>query len=181
MFVSMLAAIALQSVPVTEFPWFVRDDWTCKHQPQVAWCNNEVGGSVEPTKLMVNKAERKARRTFSLSQMTLGDGPDNPWMSYAEQVDKPWADDCTGMASTVIDMLSRQGVSKAKLYRALVSTRFRGGPDHMVGLVEVDGKLWVVGDTLKNDPWEYDDAKYVYTFKYISRVSDGTKWGVPVK
>lgn len=176
MFIALAAALVLQPVPSSEFAWSVRDKWTCDNQPQVAWCNKEVMPPVPVTKLMVNKAERKARRTFSLSQMTLGDGPDNPWKSYADVVDRPWADDCTGMTSTVIDMLAKQGVPKDKLFRALVSTRFRGGPDHMVGLVDIDGKLWVVGDTLKNDPYLYDDARFVYSFKYVSRVSDGTNW-----
>lgn len=167
------AQMAFDEKPVT-----IRNDrWTCENQPTVAWCSDQPQASTqEPTKLMVVKAERQVRKTW----VNKKDMPDDNWRSYAQEVrdGKEWVDDCTGLAPTVLDMLAAQGVPKDKMYRALVATKVGGEADHMVGLVEIDGKLWVVGDALavKDEPYEFADSKSRYRYVYVSRVSGGTKW-----
>lgn len=177
---SLIACRAEAQMAFEERPVSIRNDrWTCEHQPSVAWCAASAGveaAGVAPTRLQVVKAERAVRKTW----VNKKDMPDDNWRSYVEQVEKgeEWVDDCTGLAPTVLDLLARQGVARDKMYRALVATRAGGEADHMIGLIEIDGRLWVVGDALavKDEPYEFADSKSRYRYVYVSRVSGGTKW-----
>lgn len=78
--------------------------------------------------------------------------PDNHdnWKSYADEVldNKAWADDCDSLASTVLDLLARDGAKLENLFRVLVSSAKNGKIDHMVAYaMDSKGDLYVVGDT----------------------------------
>lgn len=89
----------------------------------------------------------KARAGFNYQP----DPPDDDtWRSHAPEVldGMAWADDCDGLTSTVLDLLSRFGVPLSGLYRLICSTKDGKTPDHMIGCVWDDvGACWVVGDT----------------------------------
>jgi len=171
----MLTAILMAQVIATGTPWKQpQDAWTCSNQPQVAWCGGRNAPSITPSIAILKKAERRARLTFTIGDMHDGT-VDNPWMSFADRVDQPWTNDCTGLASTVLDMLAAEGFPKDKLFRALVRTKFRGKPDHMIGIAEVNGRYYVVGDSLRSGVYEYGESRTWYSYYSISPVS-GTDW-----
>lgn len=171
MFLAFAASVILTTTPVQQ----PQDQWTCTNQPAVAWCSQGQAAERDLAMFEVKRIEGRARRTFTVGDMN-DEKVDNPWKSYADQVDKNWMDDCTGLSSTVIDLLARAGHPRSKLFRALVSTKWRGRADHMVGLVEINGRLFVVGDSLRNDPYPYEEARTYYGFKSISPVDQGTNW-----
>lgn len=85
------------------------------------------------------------------SQFTyLTDGVMDTWRSHLQDVEahRGWKGDCDDLTSTVLDMLSRQGVDLSNLYRLLVSSTGNNVIDHMVGCVVDDqNNWWIVGDT----------------------------------
>lgn len=174
---TLTAGVQVAKAQTTTNEWVQpQDEETCAHQPQVAWCDQP--SNTLPPKLAlpqhnlqaVRRIEAQIRRQFTLTNM--GDERDL-WRSYVDPTSGPMNDDCTGLASTVVDALARQGYQTS---RALVITRFRGRPDHMVGLVTINGTQYVVGDTLREEPYLYADARFIYTFASISKTERNAKW-----
>lgn len=153
-----------------------RDTDQCAAQPDVSWCGGATHATPPDMSGMraygvIRKAEEKARRTFSLREM-----PVDVWRSYAREAEsgQAWSDDCSGFASTVVDLLARNGWPTSDVYRVLVATHGKGA-DHMVGAVVMpSGRIMVVGDTLRDKP--YDWSEMVYDVKAVSPVSGGSLW-----
>lgn len=170
------AAAATLVPPNAEAFSVKRDAETCAAQPDVAWCGGKTSSSAPDMSGMraygaIRKAEESARRTFSLREM-----PVDIWRSYASeaQAGQAWADDCSGLASTVVDLLAREGWPKGDVYRVLVATHGKGA-DHMVGAVVMpSGRVMVVGDTLRDKPYEWGEM--VYDVKAVSPVAGGAVW-----
>jgi hypothetical protein len=90
--------------------------------------------------------DKSAREHFTYRP----DGAINTWRSHADEVlaGGEWFGDCDDLASTVLDMLGRDGVALSDRYRLLVSTTHASKPNHMVGCVRAaDGAFYIVGDT----------------------------------
>lgn len=91
-------------------------------------------------------ADAQARQHFTYKPDI---GPDT-WRSHADDAlhGTAWAGDCDDLASTVLDLLGREGMSLADRYRLFVSTTGDDQVDHMVACVSADdGSFWIVGDT----------------------------------
>lgn len=72
------------------------------------------------------------------------------WRSHAKQVlaGEAWSGDCDDLASTVLDLLGRNGVALEDRYRLYVASDKSDTVDHMVAAVRAnDGDIYVVGDT----------------------------------
>jgi lysozyme len=74
------------------------------------------------------------------------------WRSFAKEMraDPTFQlkGDCDDWAQTALHWLSLEGVSKDRLYRAIVKSKGSRVPDHMIGLYRDDtGTYWSVGDT----------------------------------
>lgn len=92
--------------------------------------------------------DRLARAGFTY----LADPDGDLWRSHADDAlnGRKWAGDCDDLASTVLDLASRDGYRLDRLFRLFVSTGKSKAPDHMVAVMKgPDLKLWVVGDTFK--------------------------------
>lgn len=106
-----------------------------------------------------------------------------PWRSSVEkasQGQESWKDDCAGVTFTTLDALARAGFPTNRMWRLIVipDTRKRNasppGVLHMVGVVEVGGQYWVVGDTNELRPYLLSQAEFVPTM--ASSVADGRMW-----
>jgi hypothetical protein len=94
----------------------------------------------------IRAADARARARFTYR----ADGPQDEWRSHADEVEagRAWADDCDGLASTVLDLLCRAGCPLDHAFRMAVSSTGSGTADHMIGCVQDDqGDFWIVGDT----------------------------------
>lgn len=102
-------------------------------------------------------------------------GVEDQWTSHADTVlaGKPWKDDCDGLASTVLDLLARDGYAPDLMYRAMVSSTGGKVVDHMIGICSDSTTLYVVGDTFGPT---YSLKKIQHRIIAVSRVSDGIKW-----
>lgn len=92
----------------------------------------------------IRDADRRARRGFTY----VADKVDT-WRSHAAAVkaNQPWRGDCDDLASTVTHLCIEAGVSMKDLWFAMVSSTKNGKVDHLIALVRVDGKAYVIGDT----------------------------------
>lgn len=91
-------------------------------------------------------ADQLARAGFRYQ----GDGLFDTWRSHADAAlaGELWAGDCDDLASTVLDLVTRQGLALDRTYRLLVSSTGAPGFDHMVAAVQAeDGAFLLVGDT----------------------------------
>lgn len=73
------------------------------------------------------------------------------WRTHALDVlnGKPWADDCDGLAMTVLDLCIRDGLPMEDAFRLAVRAA-SDGSGHMVGCVyDDDLNIWIVGDTFE--------------------------------
>jgi hypothetical protein len=96
----------------------------------------------------VRAIDARARHGFGYR----ADGSTDNWRSHADAVlkDQPWSGDCDDLASTVLDLLGRQGVAADDRYRLLVSSAGAKTPDHMVACVcAANGAFLIVGDTFR--------------------------------
>lgn len=72
------------------------------------------------------------------------------WRSHADHVlrGEAWAGDCDDLASTVLDLLARDGVPPQSMWRVMVDSYGGAKIDHQVGMVQDDaGMFLIVGDT----------------------------------
>lgn len=90
-------------------------------------------------------ADRRARAGFRYQT----DGVFDTWRSHADQVlaGEAWVGDCDDLASTVLDLLTRQGLPLDRAFRLLVASGDAPGFDHLVGAVRTLDGFVVVGDT----------------------------------
>lgn len=84
------------------------------------------------------------------------------WRSHADDVlaNRPWGDDCDGLAETVLDLCCRAGLARACAYRLVVKAS-SDGSGHMVGcVIDVVGRMWIVGDTFVPNPYPAEAMRH---------------------
>lgn len=95
----------------------------------------------------IRAADLSARAKFTY----LPDPPGrDTWRSHADDVlaGRPWQGDCDDLASTVLDLMFREGELLANLYRLRVSSQGTETVDHMIACTwDYRGTAWIVGDT----------------------------------
>jgi hypothetical protein len=116
-------------------------------------------------------AAARARFTYR------GDGLFDQWRSHADDVlaGRAWAGDCDDMASTVLDLLGREGLALDRRFRMWVASR---GTmiDHMVACaVDDQGRFWIVGDTFA-PAYPAGDMRHspMQSWRLDERRADGT-------
>ena len=98
---------------------------------------------------VIRAVDAQARHGFTYRP----DGAIDNWRSHADAVlkDEFWSGDCDDLASTVLDLLGRQGLAVDDRYRLLVSSSGGKTPDHMVACARAgDGAFLIVGDTYRS-------------------------------
>lgn len=96
--------------------------------------------------LTPTSADTMARRRFSYRADPRGQ---DIWRSHADAVlaGSAWSGDCDDLASTVLDLLGREGFSLEDRFRLLVGSGFSAKIDHMVAAALSGGRLLIIGDT----------------------------------
>lgn len=105
------------------------------------------------------------------------------WRSFATEflADPNYVirDDCDTKASTILDLLARQGVPQDRLYRVVVLSPSATADqyiDHKVAMVRLDsGSYYIIGDTFTEGVPKSIHAT-VHKIVQISRVDWGTVW-----
>lgn len=96
----------------------------------------------------IKAADRLARKSFTYKSEA-GD----TWRSRADEAlaGTAWQGDCDDLASTVLDILGRQGLPLESRYRLVVaSAGDKRKPDHLAGCaIANDGSFLIVGDTFR--------------------------------
>lgn len=117
-----------------------------------------------------NKQEAKARAGYSYQL----DGATDVWLSHADEVLRGslWADDCDGLAETILDLIARAGCPLNRLYRLAVIAP--NGEGHMTGAgVDDAGRVWILGDTFATGPYRAENVRH--TAKIYNRLDE--TWG----
>jgi hypothetical protein len=130
----------------------------------------------------IRRLDAEARQRFTYRP----DAVDN-WRSHGDEVlrGEDWQGDCDDLASTVLDLLGRNGMALGDRYRLLVSTLGESQVDHMVACaVDADGHFWIVGDTFAP---AYPAALMKHRGLFYNRLTetqpkavwrDGVPWGM---
>lgn len=115
----------------------------------------------------------RAHYTYEYDDIQYRQGDD--WRSHADDVlaGARWKDDCDGLASTVIDLLDRDGYESDKMFRVICSSTGTQTPDHFVGMASDGEGLYIVGDTFGP---VYSVKKIQHRILAVSRISDGIEW-----
>lgn len=95
----------------------------------------------------IRKTDHRARALFTYKGDALNM---DTWRSFADQVlaGDAWAGDCDDLASTILDLLGRDGLPLNRRYRLLIATQGDGWIDHQAACVQDDqGRFLMVGDT----------------------------------
>ena len=180
---ALVASVAVTEVAASPFtlerdgPWVrtAKDREACEAQPHLAWCSDgavEKVAYTEWTLESVAGVQAKLTTSFQYSYAV-----DLPWRSHFEDAaaGSRWVDDCDGLTFTVIDALARAGFPTDKLYRAVVSPEGNASyVAHMVGIVEVGGLYYVVGDSDHAAPYPLRKARFKPLL--LSKVSEGARW-----
>lgn len=115
----------------------------------------------------IHGADALARRLFTYRQE-----PGDTWRSHADEAlrGEAWQGDCDDLASTVLDLLGRQGGAHEDRYRLIVSSTNGKKADHMVACVRTaDGSFRIVGDTFAPD---YPAAAMRHRGLFYNRLSE---------
>lgn len=90
-------------------------------------------------------ADRLARKRF-----TYKSEPGDTWRSHADAAlsGEAWAGDCDDLASTVLDILGREGLPLEDRFRLVVATEGKK-PNHLIACAFIDGSFQIVGDTFR--------------------------------
>jgi hypothetical protein len=124
-------------------------------------------------------AECRRRFTYVVTDFEL-----YHWRSHGDEVlqGKSWEDCCSGLTSTVLDLVTRTGEPLENCCRLLVGLNTKRSPDHMVGAVLTEQGWWVVGDTTPLPPYKASSMRH-HTFFYnlLSEAGLDPVWrtGVP--
>ena len=150
----------------------------CSAQAFLPWCSGGVQGSREFSLADVEAINRQYAGRVHYKRRT-----NLTWRSSFDSmpVSGLWRADCADLTLTTLDALSRAGFPTDRMWRMIVipETR-RNNPNepsvlHMVGVVEIEGECWVVGDTNNLDRiYRLDQAEFVPSM--VSKVSDGRYW-----
>lgn len=158
-----------------------QDREACSVQADLPWCvaGEDAAGSREWTLEEVQALQTSLTGRFSYSY-----DPQKPWRSsYVKAAaGKSWSDDCDGLVFTMFDAMARQGFPKSKMWRAVVTPKKSASfVRHMVGIVEVGGRYYVIGDTGRSGDDDSVGAIYSlrsaeFTVDLLSQVSGGSLW-----
>lgn len=180
---ALLATFAVSEAAASPFtlesegPWVrtAKDREACSVQADLAWCAEAAVEKVaytEWTLEAVSGLQAKLTANFQYSYAV-----ELPWRSHFEEAasGRRWVDDCDGLTFTMIDALARAGYPTDKLYRAVVSPAGNASSvAHMVGIVEVGGLYYVVGDSNHAEPYPLRQARFKPLL--LSKVSEGSRW-----
>lgn len=181
---AMIAATAAQAASpfaVENGPRIVipTDRDACKAQStRLPWCGEPAAqGQATPSVKEVSDLQTRILKNYHYSFR-----PDAPWRSFYDVAfdNRSWKAHCGGMTFTMLEALADLGVPSTKLWRAIVipSTRDPRAKTppvlHMVGIVELEGTLYVVGDTNDLTVYPLSQANFVPTM--ISPVAEGIAW-----
>lgn len=126
------------------------------------------------------EADTKARAKFTY----VSDGVFDTWRSHTDEAlaNHDWSGDCDDLASTVLDILTREGLALTDCWRLMVSSRHTGTMDHMIACaIDDKGEFWIIGDTfgaayhaekLKHQPIDFQRMDKADT----DEVQVGTPW-----
>jgi len=150
-----------------------KDREACEAQ-QLPWCRPASEFKETSGWTLVRLAEAHAAIT---ARFAYSYTPSGPWRSRRDQVASGliWRGECDTLTFTVLDSLAHQGFPPTKMFRAIVSPQGNAASVmHMVGIVEVEGVYFVVGDTSRPEPYPASEA----TFKprLLSNVAAGEFW-----
>lgn len=172
----MLLAALLQLV-IDGMP----QDWEqCEAQPHLPWCVAECqlddwGSWCEPEITLEEAASVDAR---ARELIRLREDRADKWHSLASEVQagRRYSGDCDDLVSTVLDLWAQSGARPSQLGRIVVvnpQPEEGGDPEHMVATLEVEGILYVGGDTYgEMRPWSDVD----YAPLWITTADMGLKW-----
>lgn len=155
-------------------------DWAqCEAQPHLSWCQVECqlddwGSWCEPG-ITVEEAATLDQRAREL--IRLREDRADKWQSLASEVNKgrSYSGDCDDLVSTVLDLWHQRGARPSQLGRIVVKNPYPddGPPEHMIATLEVDGVLYVGGDTYAGmRPWS--DVNYQPL--WVTTADMGLKW-----
>jgi hypothetical protein len=121
------------------------------------------------------KWDQEARKNWTYEFDNKQFGKTDDWRSHANAVlaGKHWRDDCDGLASTIIDLLVRDGYPPNKLWRCVVSSKKTDKIDHFIGLAHDGEQMYVIGDTFGPI---YPVKKIPHRIIAVSNLTDGIKW-----
>ncbi len=179
---ALLATVAVSDAAASPFnlerdgPWVrtPKDREACSAQA-LAWCSEAAVEKVAYTDWTIEAVaglQAKLTANFQYSYAV-----EMPWRSHFEAAaaGQRWVDDCDGLTFTMIDALARAGFPTDKLYRAIVSPQGNASSvAHMVGIVEVGGLYYVVGDSDHAEPYPLRQARFKPLL--LSKVSEGSRW-----
>lgn len=143
----------------------------------MAWCEPLAQGDAQLTARDVSALQTRVLKNFHYVFKA-----DAPWRSfYATAFDnKAWKAHCGGLTFTMVDALVAAGQPTDKIWRAIVIPATRDPQAkrppvlHMVAIAELEGELYVVGDTNDLSVYPLSQANFVPTM--VSQVSGGTRW-----
>lgn len=123
--------------------------------------------------------DARARAQFTYQADPQGE---DTWRSHFADViaNRPWSDDCDGLAETVLDLCVRAGLPVSCAFRLVVEAS-SDGSGHMVGcVIDVVGNMWIVGDTFVPHP--YPAAAMLHKPDIYNRLSEQAwRGGAPWK
>lgn len=155
------------------------DREACAVQEHLPWCaapSSSLQSDFRLEQVVAINAEYASRVHYQRRK-------DNVWRSSFDRMPEKgmWRADCADLTFTTLDALARAGFPADRMWRLIVipDTR-RPNPErpavfHMVGVVEVGGEFYVVGDTNSLDRvYRLSQANFVPTM--VSKVSEGRMW-----
>ena len=81
------------------------------------------------------------------------------WTSHADEIGKPWKDDCDGFAITCAELLLKAGYAKDRVSLILCKTETGGG--HLVCGVIDNGDTFIL-DNRQRRVWSWSLIKYTW-------------------
>lgn len=157
---------------------YAQDRVACGSQADLAWCSDTR--RADAVELSLTQARSIQDRLWKRFIYTFK--ADAPWRSFEAAVaaDKSWKAHCGGMTFTALDAMAKAGHPVEKMWRVIVNPNTRNPRDanasvlHMVGVVEIEGALYVVGDT--NSPGIYPLSQADFVPLLVSPVAEGRFW-----
>lgn len=170
---SAASPFALQDGPKVRI---AADREACSAQA-LTWCAPLVQGEAQLTARDVSALQTRVLKNFHYVFKASA-----PWRSFYDVAfdNKAWKAHCGGLTFTMVDALVAAGQPTDKIWRAIVIPATRDpsakAPPvlHMVAIAELEGQLYVVGDTNDLSVYPLSQANFVPTM--VSQVSDGTRW-----
>ena len=90
--------------------------------------------------------------------------------------DASFQGDCEDLMLTVLEVLIATGIPQSRLYKIVTRTgKQQINENHMIGGYQLsDGKIWVIGDTFKQNCRELDEVESIHVVSRYSRMDWGS-------